>query len=72
MSHSQVLEWISGSFIQSHWPCPMLWPSSMFSTLLATASDTAPSAQVVLERLLKISSRAAASSARWNRMVRWM
>ena len=31
MSHSQVLEWISGSFIQSHWPWVMLWPSSMFS-----------------------------------------
>ena len=38
MSHSQVVEWISGSFIQSHWPWPMLWASSMFSMLLAAAS----------------------------------
>src|SRR6478752_2269487 len=42
MSHSQVLEWISGSFIQSHWPWQMLWPSSMFSMLLATASAVVP------------------------------
>ena len=36
MSHSQLLEWISGSFIQSHWPCMTLWPISMFSRILAT------------------------------------
>ena len=43
MSHSHVVEWISGSFIQSHWPWPILWPSSMFSMLLAAASPSVPS-----------------------------
>ena len=41
-SHSQVVEWIFGSRIQSHWPCRTLWPSSMFSRILATASASVP------------------------------
>ena len=51
MSHSHVLEWISGSFIQSHWPWLTLWPISMFSTLFAKASDTVPKTQPARDRL---------------------
>src|SRR3954469_24484586 len=42
VSHSQLEEWISGSFIQSHWPCMTLWPISMFSRILARPSRPAP------------------------------
>ena len=35
MSHSHAVELISGSLIQSHWPCITLWPISMFSRILA-------------------------------------
>ena len=42
MSHSHVEEWISGSFIQSHWPCMTLWPISMFSMILATPRVAVP------------------------------
>ena len=41
-SHSHDEEWISGSFIQSHWPCMTLWPISMFSMIFAKPSVTAP------------------------------
>ena len=66
MSHSQVLEWISGSFIQSHWPWEMLWPSSMFSMDFAYANAPVPRAQPALDLLQAITSRAATSSARWK------
>ena len=36
------LELITGSFIQSHWPCRTLWPISMFSRILAIPSVAAP------------------------------
>src|SRR3954469_25269814 len=42
LSHSHVVEWISGSRIQSHWPCMTLCPSSMFSRILATESAVVP------------------------------
>ena len=42
LSHSHVLEWIAGSRIQSHWPCMMLWPISMFSRILATDRPAVP------------------------------
>ena len=42
LSHSQVVEWILGSRIQSHWPCITLWPISMFSMILETDSPTVP------------------------------
>ena len=42
MSHSHVEEWISGSFIQFHWPCMTLWPISMFSMILARLGVTVP------------------------------
>src|SRR6478752_9312772 len=45
VSHSQLDEWISGSFIQSHWPCMTLWPISMFSRILASPSRPAPAIQ---------------------------
>ena len=64
MSHSQVVEWISGSFIQSHWPWPILWPSSMFSMLLAAARASVPNAHPVLVRLAPITIRAARSRQR--------
>lgn len=41
-SHSQVVEWIFGSRIQSHWPCRMLWPISMLSMIFATDSPAVP------------------------------
>ena len=72
MSHSQVVEWISGSFIQSHWPWETLWPISMFSTLFANASDAVPTTQPARDRLQPITSRAATSRVRWNLMVRRM
>ena len=34
---------MSGSFIQSHWPCRTLWPISMFSRILATERPAVPS-----------------------------
>src|SRR3954471_14549222 len=43
LSHSQVVEWIFGSRIQSHWPCITLCPISMFSRILATERPTVPS-----------------------------
>ena len=45
LSHSQVVEWIFGSRIQSHWPCRMLWPISMFSRILATHRPAVPTTQ---------------------------
>ena len=45
MSHSQVVEWIFGSRIQSHWPWRMLWPISMFSRILATLRPAVPTTQ---------------------------
>ena len=72
MSHSQVVEWISGSFIQSHWPWPTLWPISMFSTHLAKASAAVPAIHPAWERLAAMSSRAALSRVRWKAMVRRM
>ena len=45
LSHSQVVEWILGSRIQSHWPCRMLWPTSMLSRILATDRPAVPTTQ---------------------------
>jgi hypothetical protein len=46
-SHSQVLECISGSFIQSHWP----WLTDfMFSTALAKARTAVPISHAALDR----------------------
>jgi hypothetical protein len=70
MSHSQLVEWISGSFIQSHWPWQTLWPISMFSTDFAYASADVPMIQPVLERVPAIVNLAARSRVRWKTMVR--
>ena len=72
MSHSHVLEWISGSFIQSHCPWPTLWAISMFSMLLAVASAIVPTSQPTFERLRLMTIRAATSSVRCRRIVRRM
>ena len=72
MSHSHVEEWISGSFIQSHWPCMTLWPISMFSTILATPRVAVPAHQAERRELAASSSRPATSSARCAAMVRRM
>ncbi len=72
MSHSHDEEWISGSFIQSHWPCMTLWPISMFSTILATLSVAVPAHQAERRLLNASSNRPATSRARCAAMVRWM
>ena len=72
MSHSQVEEWISGSFIQSHWPCMTLWPISMFSMILATPRVAVPAHQYERLELPASRSRPATSNARWKPMVRRM
>ncbi len=72
MSHSHVEEWISGSFIQSHWPCMTLWPISMFSMILDAASVRVPAHQAERFELAASRSRPATSSVRWAAMVRRM
>ncbi len=72
MSHSQVEEWISGSFIQSHCPCSTLWAISMFSMILARARLAVPAHQHTRLEPKASSIRPATSSPRWAAMVRWM
>ncbi len=72
MSQSQVLEWISGSFIQSHCPCMTLWPISMFSRILATPSIAAPAKNAGLYLLANRVIRPAAASRRWMVIIRLM
>ena len=72
MSHSQVEEWISGSFIQSHWPWMTLWLISMFSMILASASVAVPATHALrLDPNANIN-RPATSRPRWAAMMRWM
>jgi hypothetical protein len=72
MSHSHDEEWISGSFIQSHWPCMTLWPISMFSTIFATPNVAVPAHQADRRELAASMSRPAISNARCAAMARWM
>ena len=72
VSHSQVLEWISGSFIQSHWPCMTLWPISMFSRILATPSIAVPATHAGLYLLANRVIRPAVASPRWILIIRLM
>ena len=72
MSHSHVEEWISGSFIQSHWPCMTLWPISMFSTILATPRAAVPAHHAERFELAASITRPATSRARCAAMVRRM
>ncbi len=72
MSHSQLLEWISGSFIQSHWPCMTLWPISMFSRILAIPSMAVPAKKAGLYLLANSVTRPAAARRRWMVISRLM
>ena len=65
LSHSQVVEWIFGSRIQSHWPCRMLWPISMFSRILATHRPAVPSIQAGGKMLNSSTARQPSSIVRW-------
>ena len=65
VSHSQVPEWISGSFIQSNWPCMTLWPISMFSRILPAASIAVPASQAGGNMLANKVMRPATISRRW-------
>src|SRR5688572_6438612 len=72
MSHSHVVEWIFGSRIQSHWPCRMLCPISMFSRILATDSPTVPTNQAGGNIETSRAARLPSSSLRWTSMTRRM
>src|SRR6266702_2420861 len=71
-SHSQVVEWISGSRIQSHCPCSTLWPISMFSRILETASAAVPASQAGGRTDTNSSVRPPTSRPRWTAMTRRM
>ncbi len=72
VSQSHVEEWISGLFIQSHWPCMTLWPISMFSRILASERPVTPSSHMTFERAAKSSTRDSTSSRRWSSIIAWM
>src|SRR3954471_991361 len=72
MSHSHVVEWIFGSRIQSHWPCRMLCPISMFSRILATERPTVPTTQAGGNIDTSRAARLPSSSVRWTSMTRRM
>ncbi|OLT05018.1 hypothetical protein BJF90_20255 [Pseudonocardia sp. CNS-004] len=71
-SHSHVVEWIRGSRIQSHWPCRMLWPSSMFSRILATDRAAVPAIHAGGNRENSRVARPPISSARCTATTFWM
>src|SRR3954453_12915284 len=66
VSHSQALEWISGSFIQSHCPWMTLCPSSMFSMILASPSMAVPATQAGGNALANRAARPPTASPRWS------
>src|SRR5215218_1094775 len=72
MSHSQVVEWIFGSRIQSHCPCRMLCPISMFSRTFATDRPTVPTTQAGGNIETSSAARLPSSSLRWTSMTRRM
>src|SRR3954447_24017715 len=72
MSHSHVVEWILGSRIQSHWPCRMLCPISMFSRILATERPTVPTSKAGGNIEASRAARLPSSSLRWTSMTRRM
>ena len=69
LSHSQVLEWIFGSRIQSHWPCMTLCPISMFSRILATLRPAVPTNQAGGNSENSSTAREPSSSLRWVSMT---
>ena len=71
-SHSHVVEWIFGSFIQSHWPWRTLWPISMLSRILATASEAMPAIHAGGNSEKISAPRPPTSRARCTAMTLWM
>src|SRR5690349_18331919 len=69
MSHSHVVEWIFGSRIQSHWPCRMLCPISMFSRILATERPAVPTTQAGGKSENSSTAREPSSRLRWVLMT---
>ena len=69
VSQSQARELITGSFIQSHWPCRTLWPISMFSRILAMPSVAAPSDPGTRQRDAISSARPSSASLRWSAII---
>ena len=69
VSQSHARELITGSFIQSHWPCMTLWPISMFSRILARPRVAAPSAHGTRQRDAISSARPISASLRWNAII---
>ena len=72
VSQSQARELITGSFIQSHWPCRTLWPISMFSRIFARPSVEAPTIQGMRQREATSSARPSSASRRWSPMIERM
>ena len=72
LSHSQVLEWIFGSRIQSHWPCMTLCPISMFSRILAMLRPIVPATQAGGKALARRTARLPSSSLRCTSTMRRM
>ncbi len=71
-SHSQVVEWIFGSRIQSHWPWRMLCPISMFSRILATLRPAVPTIHAGGKMLARSTTRLPSSSERCVLITRRM
>src|SRR5919112_2889635 len=69
MSHSHVVEWIFGSRIQSHCPCRMLCPISMFSRILASDRPIVPTIQAGGKPDASRTARLPSSSLRWTSMT---
>ncbi len=69
LSHSQVVEWIFGSRIQSHWPCMTLWPISMFSMILETDRPAVPASHAGGNSENSSTARLPSSSLRWASMT---
>src|SRR6476646_5742643 len=69
VSHSHALECTSGSFIQSHWPWMTLWPSSMFSMILASPSIVVPATQAGGKALANSAARPPAARPRCTLMA---
>ena len=72
VSQSHARELITGSFIQSHWPCMTLWPISMFSRILAIPSVLAPRTHGIRQREAISSTRPISASRRWNAIIERM
>ncbi len=59
---------MSGSRIQSHWPCSTLCPTSMFSMILATESMPTPATHMTGFLAKTRLARPASSRVRWARI----